>query len=95
MTTRNIVDTFKEMYDADASSALISKVTDAVIDQLTQWQSRPLDALYPSIYLDCIVVKVRHNKAIFLALGVNTDDRKTCLGYGWLKMKAQSFGYLF
>ncbi len=46
MTTRDIVATFKEMYDADVSPTLISKVTDAVIDQVTQWQNRPLDALY-------------------------------------------------
>ncbi len=50
------------MYDADVSATLISKVTDAVIDQVTQWQNRPLDAFYPIVYLDCIVVKVRHNR---------------------------------
>ena len=59
MTTRDIVATFKEMYDADVSPTLISKVTDAVIEQVKEWQSRPLDALYPIVYLDCIVVKVR------------------------------------
>jgi transposase-like protein len=85
MTTRDIVATFKEMYDADVSATLISKVTDAVIDQVTQWQNRPLDAFYPIVYLDCIVVKVRHNntvinKAVFLALGVNVEGRKDLLG---------------
>lgn len=85
MTTRDIVATFKEMYDADVSPALISKVTDAVIDQVTQWQNRPLDALYPIVYLDCIVMKVRYNntvinKAVFLALGVNIDGQKDLLG---------------
>ena len=59
MTTRDIVATFKEMYGADVSRTLISKVTDAVIEQVKEWQSRPLDALYPIVYLDCIVVKVR------------------------------------
>jgi len=78
MTTREIVTTFKEMYGADVSAALISKVTDAVLEQVVEWQSRPLDAVYPIVYLDCIVVKTRQdkkviNKAIYLALGVNME----------------------
>ncbi|MGE4802936.1 IS256 family transposase [Yersinia hibernica] len=88
MTTREIVATFKEMYDADVSPTLISKVTDAVKEQVAEWQSRPLDALYPIVYLDCIVVKVRQsgsviNKAVFLALGINTEGQKELLGM-WL-----------
>ncbi|HFU0690323.1 TPA: IS256 family transposase [Morganella morganii] len=88
MTTRDIVATFKEMYDADVSPTLISKVTDAVKEQVTEWQSRPLDAVYPIVYMDCIVVKVRQdgsviNKAVFLALGVNTEGQKELLGM-WL-----------
>ena len=85
MTTREIVDTFKEMYDADVSPALISKVTDAVIDEVVQWQNRPLEPIYPIVYLDCIVVKVRHNKqvinkAIHLALGITLEGHKELLG---------------
>ena len=85
MTTREIVATFKEMYDADVSPALISKVTDAVKEQVIEWQNRPLESLYPIVYLDCIVVKVRHNgsvinKAVFLALGINTEGQKELLG---------------
>ncbi|MCT2387997.1 IS256 family transposase [Erwinia pyrifoliae] len=88
MTTRDIVATFREMYDADVSPTLISKVTDAVKEQVAEWQTRPLDALYPIVYLDCIVVKVRHggsviNKAVFLALGINTEGQKELLGM-WL-----------
>jgi len=88
MTTREIVSTFKEMYDADVSASLISKVTDAVIEQVVEWQSRPLDAVYPIVYLDCIVIKIRQdkqviNKAIYLALGVNLDGHKELLGI-WL-----------
>jgi len=88
MTTREIVTTFKEMYGADVSATLISKVTDAVIDQVVEWQSRPLDAVYPIVYLDCIVVKVRQdkkviNKAFYLALGVNMEGHKELLGL-WL-----------
>ncbi len=85
MSTRDIVATFKEMYGADASPALISKVTDAVIDEVIEWQSRPLDSVYAIVYLDCIVVKIRQdkkviNKAIYLALGVNMDGHKALLG---------------
>lgn len=85
MTTREIVSTFKELYDADVSPALISKVTDAVKEQVIEWQNRPLDALYPIVYLDCIVVKVKQdntilNKSVFLALGVNIEGHKELLG---------------
>lgn len=88
MTTRDIVATFKEMYDADVSPTLISKVTDAVKEQVTEWQNWQLDALYPIVYMDCIVVKVRQNgsvinKAVFLALGINTEGQKELLGM-WL-----------
>lgn len=88
MTTREIVATFKEMYDADISPTLISKVTDAVLERVVEWQSRPLDPVYPIVYLDCIVVKIRQdkrviNKAIHLALGVNLDGHKELLGL-WL-----------
>jgi transposase-like protein len=76
------------MYDADISATLISKVTDSVIERVVEWQSRPLDAVYPIVYLDCIVVKVRQdkrviNKAIYLALGVNLEGHKELLGL-WL-----------
>ena len=88
MTTREIVTTFKEMYGADVSAALISKVTDAVMEQVIEWQSRPLDGVYPIVYLDCIVVKIRQdkkviNKAVYLALGVNMEGHKELLGL-WL-----------
>ena len=88
MTTREIVTTFKEMYDANVSPTLISKVTDAVKEQVSEWQNRQLDALYPIVYMDCIVVKVRQNgsvinKAVFLALGINTEGQKELLGM-WL-----------
>jgi putative transposase len=88
MTTREIVKTFKEMYGADVSASLISKITDAVIDQVIDWQSRPLDPVYPIVYLDCIVLKIRQdkrviNKAVYLALGVNLEGHKELLGL-WL-----------
>ena len=85
MTTRTIVDTLSECYDTDISPTLISKVTDGVLELVTQWQSRPLDEVYAIVYLDCIVLKIRQdkqviNKAVYLALGVNMEGHKELLG---------------
>lgn len=85
MTTRDIVATFKELYDADVSAPLISRITDTVLEQVVEWQSRPLDSIYPIVYLDCIVLKIRQdkrviNKAVYLALGVNMEGHKELLG---------------
>jgi len=85
LSTREIVEAFKEMYDADVSATLISKVTEQILDQITSWQARPLDSVYPIVYLDCIVIKIRENqtiinKAIYLALGVNMEGHKDLLG---------------
>ncbi len=85
LSTREIVSAFKEMYDADVSATLISKVTERVLEQITSWQARPLDAIYPIVYLDCIVIKIRENqtvinKAVYLALGDNMDGHKDLLG---------------
>jgi len=85
MSTREIVETFQEMYGAEVSASLISKVTDAVLERVVEWQSRPLDSVYAIVYLDCIVVKIRQdkqviNKAIYLALGVTMEGHKELLG---------------
>jgi transposase-like protein len=85
MSTREIVNAFDEWYGAEISPTLVSRVTNAVIEQVIEWQSRPLDAVYPIVYLDCIVVKVRQdkrviNKSIFLALGINTEGHKELMG---------------
>jgi len=85
MTTRDITSTFKELYDTDISAALVSKVTSAVSEQVVEWQARPLEPVYPIVYLDCIVLKIRQdkrviNKAVYLALGVNLEGRKELLG---------------
>ena len=85
MTTRDIAATFKEMYDADVSHTLISKVTEGVLEEVQTWQNRPLDAVYPILYLDCIVVKCHQdkrviNKAIYLALAVDCEGKKELLG---------------
>lgn len=85
LTTREITETLLELYDTEVSPTLISKVTNRVIEEVVEWQSRPLDPVYAIVYLDCIVVKIRQdkqviNKAIHLALGVNLEGHKELLG---------------
>ncbi len=76
MTTREIQGQLKEIYGTEVSPSLISKVTDAVLDEVKEWQNRPLDAVYPVVYLDAIHLKIRTsgrvtNRAVYLALGIN------------------------
>lgn len=85
MTTRQIQQHLEEIYGVEVSPSLISSVTDAVMDEVRAWQSRPLEALYPIVYLDCLMVKIRdsghiQNKAIYLAIGINRDGLKEALG---------------
>jgi len=85
MTCRQIQAHLEEIYAVEVSPDLISSVTAAVIDEVRAWQSRPLDALYPILYLDALQVKVKDqgrvsNKAIYLAIGVNLQGTKEVLG---------------
>src|SRR5215216_1708940 len=85
MTCREIKAHLQEIYGVEVSPDLISTVTDAVIDEVRSWQSRPLDAVYPILYLDALQVKVKDqgrvsNKAIYLAVGVNMAGLKEVLG---------------
>ena len=85
LSTRDIVEAFREMYGAGISAGLVSQVTNAVIDQVREWQARPLDEVYPIVYLDCLVLKIRQDKrvikkAIYLALGVGLEGHKELLG---------------
>ena len=96
MTTRDIADAFHEMYDVDVSHTLISQVTDTVSEQVRAWQNRPLESLYPIMYLDCIVVKVHEekrviNKAVYVALGVNMEGHKELLGLWISKTEGAKF----
>jgi transposase-like protein len=75
----------QELYDADVSESLISKITDSVAEEVKAWQSRALETLYPIVFFDCLVVKVRHekrivNKAVYVALGIDLSGRKDILG---------------
>lgn len=85
MTTREIQGHLEEIYGVDVSPSLISSVTNAVADEVKIWQNRPLDALYPIVYMDAVRVKVRDNghisnKAVYLALGVTMEGIKEVLG---------------
>lgn len=85
MTTRDIQAVIKDMYNADISHTVISNITESIIEEVKLWQNRPLESIYPIVYLDCIVVKVHQdgrviNKAIYLALGVTMEGRKDLLG---------------
>jgi putative transposase len=85
MTCREIKAHLQEIYGVEVSPDLISTVTDGVIDEVRTWQSRPLDAIYPILYLDALQVKIKDqgrvsNKAIYLAVGVNTQGLKEVLG---------------
>src|ERR1700681_46688 len=85
MTTREIQGHLEEMYNIEVSPTLISHVTDAVIEEVKLWQGRPLEELYPIVYLDALMVKVRdeghvQNKAIYVVLGVNLEGQKEVLG---------------
>jgi len=85
MTTRDIESTIRELYGVEVSHTLISEVTEAVTDEVRQWQSRPLDEVYPLVWLDGITIKVHKDKQVvqksaFLALAVNNEGIKELLG---------------
>ena len=81
MSTREITGHLEEIYGVEVSPTLISNVTDAVKEEVTAWQNRPIDAVYPILYLDALYVKIRdtghiQNRAIYVAIGVNMQGRK-------------------
>jgi putative transposase len=85
MSTRDIQKHLHELYGVEVSPDLISRVTDSIVDELTEWQSRPLEPVYPIVYIDALVVKIRdqgkvENKAIHIAVGVDLDGVRDVLG---------------
>jgi len=85
MTTREIQGHLQEIYGVEVSPSLISEVTDAVIEEVKAWQTRPLEPLYPILFLDALMVKMRHegrveNRAVYVAIGIDLDGRKDVLG---------------
>ncbi|EJT06898.1 transposase for insertion sequence element isrm3 [Rhizobium sp. CCGE 510] len=89
MSTREIVGHVQELYGIDVSPDLISAVTDAVLDEVTTWQSRPLEPVYPLVFFDALRVEIRdeghvRDKAVHIALGVRGDGTKEILGV-WIE----------
>jgi putative transposase len=84
MTTRDIRAHLREMYDVDVSPDLISRVTDGVLEELAEWQSRPLDQVYPVIFIDALMVKIRDgvvaSRPAYVAIGIDCEGRKHVLG---------------
>jgi putative transposase len=85
MTTRDIQAQLKDLYGVEVSATLISNVTNEVIDEVKTWQSRPLDKIYPIVYLDALVIKINEdkrviNKAFYLVVGINLEGQKELLG---------------
>jgi putative transposase len=96
MTTRDIQSQLEDLYGVEVSHALISNVTEAVESERKLWQNRSLDAVYPIVYMDALVVKVRHegrviNKAVHLALGVNLEGKKELLGMWMTQNEGSKF----
>jgi len=88
MSNRDIEDHLRDIYGVEASASLISRITDKIMPAVAEWQSRPLEALYPIVFLDGIVFKVRKdsrviNKCLYSVLGINMEGRKEILGM-WL-----------
>ncbi|KAB2965036.1 IS256 family transposase [Zoogloea sp.] len=89
MSVREIQAFLLQMYHTDVSADFISQVTDAVMDEVLQWQSRPLEAVYPVVFFDALRVKIREdavvrNKAVYLALGIRADGSRDVLGL-WIE----------
>ncbi len=85
MSTRDIEDHLKAIYGIEVSPSLVSRITDKIMPQVSEWQSRPLDRLYPIVFLDAIHFKVRKdnriiNKAAYTVLGINIEGQKDILG---------------
>lgn len=85
MSVRDIQSQLYELYGAEVSPDLITRVTDSVLDQAKEWQSRALDAVYPIVYIDALFVSVRDGgtvskKAVYIALGVRVDGTRDVLG---------------
>ena len=85
MSQRDIEDNLREIYGADISQALISKITDKILPEVNEWQNRPLESIYPIVYFDGIIFKSRKdgaiiNKCVYSVLGVDMDGQKDILG---------------
>jgi putative transposase len=96
MTVRDISAHLSELYGVDVGRDTISRVTDAILDDVAAWRTRPLDSVYPIVYFDALRVKVREdrsvqNRACYLALGVTCDGEREVLGLWWQETEGAKF----
>lgn len=96
MSNRDIEDHLHDVYGVDASPSLISRITDKILPAISEWQIRPLESVYPIVFLDGIVFKVRKdarviNKCLYSVLGINMDGRKEILGIWLSENESASF----
>ena len=88
MSNRDIIHHLRQVYGTELSAETVSRITDAVLEEVKAWQSRALDPVYAVVFLDAIVVKVRDNQVVqnkpaYVAIGVDADGEKHVLGSGW------------
>jgi len=97
MSTREIQGHLEEIYGIEVSPTLISNVTEAIVEEVKAWQSRPLEEVYPIVYLDAMMVKIRdnghvQNQAIYVVLGWIERGRRKYWDYGWRNRREPSSG---
>ena len=96
MSNRDIEDHLRDIYGVEASASLISRITDKILPAVMEWQSRPLDAIYPIVFLDGIVFKIRKdsriiNKCVYSVLGIDMEGKKDILGIWISENESASF----
>jgi putative transposase len=96
MTVRDIEAHLRDLYDVQIGRDTISRVTDAVLEDVAAWRTRPLDAVYPIVYFDCLMVKVREDRSVrsracYLAVGVSVDGERDVLGIWWQETEGAKF----
>jgi putative transposase len=96
MTVRDIAGHLQDLYGVDIGRDTISRVTDAVLEDVAAWRTRPLDAVYPIVYFDCLMVKVREDRSVrsracYLAVGVSVDGERDVLGIWWQETEGAKF----
>jgi putative transposase len=96
MTTRDIEDSVREIYGAEVSASLISRITDKVLPEVNEWQNRPLEDIYPVVFFDGIIFKARKdskiiNKCVYSVLGIDMEGRKDILGFWLSENESASF----
>ena len=100
MTTRQISETIEDIYGFDMSEGIISDVIDKLLPQIEDWQNRPLDEIYPIVYIDAIHYSVRDKRVIrklaaYVILGINTEGKKEVLSINVGDNESASTGFLF